>query len=123
MMRKATRVTFFVVVLTLLTAFIPAGCGRSAVDNELIGQVKKVTKQTPLVCDDWKAVDISLGVLRNGVGSMSTQDVWATVTDDAQYATLRAAAETGELVKITYDYWRVAFCTANLYVTKVEFVK
>lgn len=74
-----------IAVLTLPLAL--GGClGHTSRDNEAVGQVKRVHNNTPLLCPDYKDVDISLGVMRNGVGSMSTQDKWFFIQDDAQAA-------------------------------------
>src|SRR5208337_1279849 len=95
------------IILTVL--LVLAGCGYSHKDGELIGQPKKVIHATPLICPDYIEADISLGVLRNGVGSMSTQDVWIVI-DSQQEKFLKSRVESGKLVKIRYDEWRVAPC-------------
>jgi hypothetical protein len=99
------------------------GCGYSSMQNETIGQVKKVVKNTPLICPDYVDADVSLGVMRNGVGSMSTEDLWFYVPDEQARQTLAQAAQTGALVKITYDVKRVTFCVSDHFVSKVELVK
>ena len=91
-------------------------------DSELIGQVKKVQRHTPILCSGYVAADISLGVLRRGVGSMSTQDVWVTVTEEAHRQLLVTAAESGALVKIRYDERRFTFCVPHLIVRDVSVV-
>lgn len=109
----------FLILATLaLTA-----CGYSARDNEMIGQVKKVARQTPIFCDDRVDADISLGVMRNGVGSMSAQDVWITVPNKEDQELMKRANESGELVKITFDDKRWTWCWHNDIVSKVELVK
>lgn len=95
------------------------GCGNSSTDGELTGQVKKVTHVTPLFCSDYYAVDISLGVMRNGTGSMSTQDMWLTIRDDRDMTFLRSAAENGQIVKVRYDTKRMAICTEEHILTSV----
>lgn len=90
-----------------------AACGMSSAGNEAVGQVKKVVKKTPLICSDYTEADISLGVLRNGVGSMSKEDVVLAVDNDSPtIATLKRAAESGALVKFTYDVkrWPAGLC-------------
>ncbi len=96
--------------LALLTA---SGCGYSSRKNDLTGQVKKVIHHTPLVCPDYVEVDVSLGVMRNGTGSISNQDVWLVVTDKADEQKLDAAAVSGAPVKVTYDDKRFFWCTQN----------
>lgn len=96
-----------------------AACGYSARDNNLIGQVKKVSKMTPVICSDYTEVNISLGVMRNGVGSMSHEDVWLYVQTDADVATLESAVKSGKLVEIVYDNKRTAICVPNMQIKRV----
>lgn len=97
-----------------------AGCGRSSIDNELVGQPKKVLHVNPLICPDYYAVDISLGVMRDGVGSMSTQDEWFYIPDHSDIETFKTAVDNGSLVKVRYDVYRVTFCVPNTAITHVE---
>ena len=99
------------------------GCGYTSRDNELIGQVKKTMHNTPIFCSDYNDVDISLGVMRNGVGSMSTQDKWLVVTEKEHLKILKQANDSGQIVKIVYDTKRVTFCTGREFITDVEIVK
>jgi hypothetical protein len=110
-------------ILLVITLVMITSCGYSVRDSDLIGQVKKVSNETPLLCEDRTDTDISLGVMRNGVGSMSTEDIWLTVPNKEDKETLIKANETGSLVKITYDSKRVTFCWHNKIVKKVEIVK
>lgn len=106
----------------ILFAFFAAACdtcGRTSVDNELTGQVKKVAHKTPIFCWDNVEVDISLGVMRNGVGSMSAQDVFLTVTSAEDVKKLEAAAATGALVTVKYDEMRVNWCWHDLVIKSV----
>ncbi len=98
--------------LLVLAATLLAACGNSSSDNEAIGQVKKILKKTPIVCPDYTLVDISLGTMRNGVGSMSREDVFIAVdnTDRTAIDQLTAAAETGAIVRVSYDVHRVSPC-------------
>lgn len=106
----------------LLGMFL-VGCGLSSRDNELVGQVKKVVHHTPILCPDYSSADVSLGVMRGGVGSMSSEDAWLYLQNSSQEETLRQANETGALVKITYDVPRIVWCVDERWVTKVELVK
>jgi hypothetical protein len=113
-------------LIVLIMALSLYGCGMweySSKDNEMIGQVKKVINNTPMVCSDYQSADISLGILRGGVGSMSTQDKWVTVVKSEHFNILKQANESGELVKIKYDERRVTFCIHNPIVTSVEIIK
>jgi hypothetical protein len=108
------------VYLTALAVLSLGACGNSAVDGELIGQVKKVSHVTPLICPDYYAVDVSMGVMRNGTGSMSTQDMWLTVADFQALAGLQKMASDGSLVKVHYNTRRAAFCTEDYILTAAE---
>lgn len=94
-----------------------------AKDSELIGQVKKVINNTPIVCPDYVDADISLGILRNGVGSMSSEDVWVYVPEKNHQDILKQAAESGALVKITYNTRRFTFCMPSKIITAVIEIK
>lgn len=95
--------------LCLITA---AACGMKSSQNEAVGQVKKVVNKTPIICPDYVEADISLGIVRNGVGSMSHEDMEVAV-DPEDYKTialLKKAAETSAIVKFTYDVKRISPC-------------
>jgi hypothetical protein len=98
-------------------------CGFEARNNELVGQVKKVIDVTPLICGDYTTADISLGVVRNGTGSMSKEDVIVVVDNHVDVATLKKAAETGDLVKVTYDVKRATVCEPDHRATAVMLMK
>lgn len=99
------------------------GCGYTQRDGEMIAQVKKVSSITPLICPDFMAVDVSLGVMRNGVGSMSSEDVWLLVDDKQTYSDLKNAAETGALVNVRYDVRRFVICTPQKVLRSFTLVK
>lgn len=107
----------------LIATILAAGCGRSSVDNELTGQVKRVKKVTPIICGDYTEVDVSLGVMRNGVGSMSTEDVWLLVENADQVKLLEKAAADGAIVKVTYDVQRLVLCVPDHTLKTVEIVQ
>ena len=98
------------------------GCGYSSTDNELIAQPKKVFHQTPIICPNRNDVDLSLGVMRGGVGSMSTQDMMLTVNDPKNVALLEKAIADGKLVKIHYNEFRFQWCQEESDLTSVEIV-
>ena len=110
-----------VLVICFCLCFL--ACGYTQRDGELVGQVKKVAHATPLICPDYIEADISLGVLRAGVGSMSTQDVWLVIPDKAMEKIFREANESGALVKVRYDEYRVAICSSVHWATSVEIIK
>ena len=107
-------------LLSLVLVAGLAACGNSSTDNELTGQVKKVVHHTPIVCPNFVAADISLGVMRNGVGSMSSQDVWVTVEDKDQVKLLEEAAKSGAIVNAKYSVARVTFCVEDHILTSVS---
>ena len=109
-------------LLIALSALSLTACGYSSRDNEAVGQIKKIMFNTPIVCSDFYDVDLSLGVMRNGTGSMSTQDMWIVVSK-SDLTLLKQANETGDVVKITYDTQRVAICTDGKIASKVEIIK
>lgn len=110
--------------LILAGLLLLSSCGYSQQNSEAMGQVKKVIHRTPIICPNYYEVDLSLGVMRNGVGSVSTQDMWAYVEDPAVLKVLQEAGKTGEpLVKVEYDERRIALCTEEKIITKAEVVK
>lgn len=108
------------ITFACVMAMLFSGCGYTSKDNDLIGQVKKYVHVTPLICPNRYDVDMSLGVMRNGVGSMSSDDVWATVSDAQVLADLKLASESGKLVKVAYDVRRLVFCQNDHEITHVE---
>lgn len=98
-------------------------CGYSSKQNEAIGQVKKVVNNTPLICSNFVDTDISLGVMINGVGSMSHEDIWFYVVNSSDIKTLKIANENGKLVKITYDVRRFTVCVSDHFVTSVTILE
>lgn len=113
------KITLFALLLAASMMLLSA-CGYSSQDNESIGQIKKVANMTPILCGKRTDVDLSLGVMRNGVGSMSQQDLWLTVRNPQLVNTLKKAAETGAIVKVKYDEARVNFCWQDHELTSVE---
>ena len=113
------KITLFALLLAASMMLLSA-CGYSSQDNESIGQIKKVANMTPILCGKRTDVDLSLGVMRNGVGSMSHQDLWLTVRDPQLVDTLKKAAETGAIVKVKYDEARVNICWHDHELTAVE---
>lgn len=109
-------------VLVMCILLTMVGCGYASRENEMIGQVKKVVHSTPIICSDYTQADISLGILRNGVGSMSSEDVWIYYSDKEQDKILKLANETGKLVKIKYDTKRFAWCVPSRIVSSVEII-
>lgn len=84
-------------------------CGWSHKDTTGSGQVKQVGKETPIVCPDYYRVYVSLGVMRNGVGSMSTHDMTMFI-EDKDVPALKDAAEKGAVIDFVYDTRRMGNC-------------
>lgn len=97
-------------------------CGLSAREVTGSGQVKRVIKNTPLLCPDHYMVDISMGVMRDGVGSMSTHDI-SMFIEDKFVDGLKDAAEKGQLVEFTYDKRRASWCIDEDRLTSFKIVK
>jgi hypothetical protein len=91
-----------------------SACGLSSENNELSGQVKKATQQSRLFCPDQNLVDISLGIMRNGMGSPSKEDVELVVPDLAVFQALKVEAQRGGLVSVLYNERRVVWCDPSL---------
>ena len=103
----------------VLIIFLITACGDSSRGSELIGQIKKVVENTPVLCSDYVEADVSLGIMRNGVGSMSTDDVSVVIPSEF-VDKAKDAARTGNLVKIIYDERRVAACWPDRRATHLE---
>ena len=112
----------FKILIIAATAIALSGCGYSSRDNEVIGQVKRVMNNTPMICGDYYDADISMGVMRNGVGSVSKEDMWVVIPGD-KVAEFKKLAESGEPVKVVYDIKRLAFCTTDHVARSIEVVK
>lgn len=109
--------------LVFATLLALTACGYSHRNSEMTGQVKKLLNTTPILCANRTDVDVSLGVVRNGVGSMSSEDVIATVANASVLAVLKQAADTGAIVKVTYDTARMNFCWEDKEIVGAEIVK
>lgn len=85
-------------------------CGWSGRDITATGQVKKVMKITPWAfCPDYHVLDVSLGIMKNGVGSMSKEDIYLWIPENS-VDELSKAAEDGALITFTYDVRRSSNC-------------
>lgn len=113
------------VIVGLLLGSCAAGfhLGWSSFDNEVVGQVKRVQYRTPILCLNYTETDISLGVLRNGVGSISTEDKWFWVPNPSDAELLKQAQDVGALVRVSYNAARFRWCVEEDMITKVELVR
>lgn len=109
--------------LAALSLVLMTGCGDLSRGTEAVGQVKSVYNETPLIFPDYVQVDLSLGVMRNGVGSMSTQDIFVLLKDPMDIALAKQAQQEGQLVKVTYDHQRLNFWSEARQATKIELLK
>lgn len=97
-----------------------SGCGYSALNSTFTAQVKYVENANPIMCDNYTYSGMSLGVTRNGTGSVSTHDITVYVPNEELANKLQAASHDGKLVTITYDEKRWRWCVPNMEVKKVE---
>lgn len=111
-----------IIVAAAVAVGVTSCGGYTSRDNEVVGQVKRVVHSTPRICPDYYQADVSMGVLRNGVGSMSKEDMWAVVPDELA-PQFKKLAESGEPVKVTYDVKRWTYCTTDHFVRSVEIAK
>lgn len=122
-MKQFQYLTILFLISIVGLIFTP-GCGYSARNSETVGQVKSIVNVTPLFCPNYTRVHMSLGVVQNGTGSMSTQDVDFVVDTINELNSLTLAQQHGNLVKVWHDNQRVAFCKNTTYfITKVELLK
>lgn len=111
-------------LLVLAVALCLTGCsGYSQVDNQMTGQVKKVHHLNPIICPNFSTVDVSLGVMKNGVGSMSNHDITLTIWNNADLQVLEEAAKAGSIVDIKYSVWRIAYCREEEVIQYVKVVQ
>jgi hypothetical protein len=121
-MKQYITILFFISIIGLMLT--TSSCGYSSMNNESVGQVKSVRNVTPLFCPNYSLVDVSLGVMQNGTGSVSKQDVEFVVSDIESFNFLMIAQDSGKLVKIHHNDKRLVFCTdTSEFITKVEMLK
>ena len=97
--------------ITAMIAFVLlTSCGYSHRDNELVGQPKSIESTTPLLCPEQNILHMSLGVMRNGSGSMSTHDISINIPDSSMVAPLKRAVESGELINARTNEARFRWC-------------
>jgi hypothetical protein len=94
----------------LIIALLLPACGYSHRDNELIGQPKSVESTTPLVCPEQHILHLSLGVMRNGVGSMSTQDILINIPTDTLAEALKSVVASGKIINAKTNEARFRWC-------------
>jgi hypothetical protein len=104
-----------VAIILALAIVVAAGCGDASRGNAIVGQVKRIKQMTPMICPDYIEVDLSLGVLRNGVGSTSREDATLAIdpSDHATIDVLTRASRSGQITHLTYDERRTSPCWPN----------
>lgn len=112
----------FLFVLALTCGIIPQGGGDSSVGGTLTGQVKFVETVNPILCSQYTSISMSAGTLHEGSGSMSTHDYEFVVQNWQDIDALRHASETGEIITIHYNVWRITpICyDGNNYITNID---
>jgi hypothetical protein len=88
-----------------------------------VGQIKTIeTQLSPLhICPPKVVVaHLSLGVLRNGQGSVSSEDFSATVQSPEDVETLQRAAKNGDLVEVTTNSVLADPCRPEVRITAVR---
>lgn len=122
-MRKM-NIRFMMALLCIVLVGLLTGCGHTSKENEITGQIKKVKNVTPILFPDFTYADVSLGVMRNGVGSMSNEDMALWIPDGSGLLdTFKKAADSGKLVKIEYNVWRWRWFYPNTYATKITILE
>lgn len=107
----------------VLALVILTGCGYSHRDNDLVGQPKSVESTTPMLCPDQHILHLSLGVMRHGVGSMSTEDIRINVPDDRLVPVLRSAVESGKLINARTNEARFRWCNEEKELVSFEIME
>lgn len=109
--------------LALFSLLALTACGNASRDNTAIGQVKRIHHETPIVCGNYTDIDLSLGVMKNGVGSMSTEDVYLVIQNRDDEKILEESEKNGRLVDVIYDTRRFSFCQPNHRITSVKYAE
>jgi outer membrane lipopolysaccharide assembly protein LptE/RlpB len=109
---------FYLAAIVLLTA-----CGYSHRDNDLVGQPKSVESTTPLICPDQHVLHLSLGVMRHGVGSMSTEDIQINIPDARLVPVLQSVVESGKLINARTNEARFRWCNEEKELVSFEIME
>lgn len=109
-------------LLFLLAFATLTACGYSHRDNELVGQPKAVEFATPIFCPDQHILHLSLGVMRHGVGSMSTEDVMINIPDDKLVPILESVVKQGKLISAQTNEARFRVCNEEKELVAFEII-
>lgn len=96
------------------------GCGYTSKDNEVVGQVKKIVNETPLFCNNYTWVDISLGVFKDGIGSSSKEDLILRVKDKNTISEIKLLAKENKILKVKYNEKRFVWCGLDKFLESIE---
>jgi len=122
-MKKLLATAFMCFMVVGCSGGMNDGCaGWSAKEVTGSGQVKRVWKETPIICPDYHMIDISLGIMRNGIGSMSGHDMFLYLPDK-DVAGLKKAAEDSSIIDFTYDRRRFSWCANSDRMTSFKIQK
>lgn len=95
-------------------------CGWSETEVTGAGQIKQVSKRSPsLFCPDYYMIDVSLGIMRNGSGSVSKEDINIFI-EEKDVAELRSAAANSSIIEFTYNTRRFSNCVVNKRMTSFK---
>lgn len=100
-----------------------AGCGYSHLGNDFIGQPKAIESTTPLFCPDQHVLHLSLGVMRHGVGSMSTEDIRINIPDDNLVPVLQGVVKAGKLINAETNEARFRWCNEEKELVAFEIIE
>lgn len=107
----------------LVSVILLAGCGYSHRDNEVVGQPKSVESTTPIFCPDQHILHLSLGVMRHGVGSMSTEDIRINIPDASLVPALKSAVESGKIINARTNEARFRICNEEKELISFEVIE
>lgn len=101
-------------------ALLLSSCGNSATDIELTGQLKAAGVATNLICPDYFYLDMSMGVIKDGTGSVSKDDIFVTLYGRQEYKKYQELAKVGAIITVHANMRRAAFCTETYIMIKEE---
>lgn len=110
-------------IASLLALMLLAGCGYSHVGNDVVGQPKSIESTTPLLCPDQDVLHLSLGVMRHGVGSMSTEDIRINIPDHHLATALQSVVESGGLINARTNEARFRWCNEEKELVSFEIIE
>lgn len=113
----------FKTIVAVVFAITLSGCGYSHRDNDVVGQPKSVESTTPVFCPDQHILHLSLGVMRHGVGSMSTEDIRINVPDSSLVPRLKSVVESGKIINARTNEARFRWCNEEKELVSFEVIE